>query len=195
MILYATKQTIERLRLPVINSLPPDVAESARMLMARDQDNPLRSWGLKLFYFDRRKCLQCVNFATKFTIFLFDLKVEDANYIGQYIGEYLLDLFADDPEMSRCLLRMIELDRFFIFAPLKDRSIIATLNNTQTDYAFDGDRFWDYIKDGILHTRQINHDVNFNYLFTYKSAGKKDFYHPAEIYRELVVSAYSGSAK
>lgn len=121
--------------------------------------------------------------------------MEDANYIGQYIGEYLLDLFADDPEMKRSLLHMFDLDLFFTFAPLKDRSIIATLNHTQSDYAFDGDRFWDYIHDGILHTRKINHDVNFDYPFTHKSAGKKEFYFPAELFRELVVSAYSGSAK
>lgn len=195
MILYATKQTIDRLKLPVLDSLPPDMADSARMLLARDHAFPLWMWGGKLFYFDGRKCLQCVNFATKFTLFLFDLKVGDANSIGQYISEYLLDLFADDPEMTRCLLRMFQLDQFFTFAPLKDKSIIATLNHTQTDYAFDGDRFWDYIQDGILYTRKINQDVNFNHLFTHKAAGKKDFYYPAEFYREQVVSHFSDSAK
>ena len=33
--------------------------------------------GLKLFYFDRRKCVQAANFASKLTLFLFDIKNEE----------------------------------------------------------------------------------------------------------------------
>ena len=37
----------------------------------------------------------------------------------------------------------------------------------------------------------INRDVNFNYFFTYKAIGMKDYYYPAELFREQVIKAYS----
>jgi len=150
----------------------------------------LREWGIKLFYCDGKKCLQAVNFASKFTLFLFDIKIEDLVNIGSLMVEYMLDLYQDDPEMIKCLHRMFEQDQYIAFAPLKNRSMISTLNLTQSDYAFDGQRFWEYVKNGVLHTREINRDVNFNYFFTYTAIGLKDYYLPAELFRELVVKAY-----
>ncbi len=43
----------------------------------------LLEWGLKLFYFDGMKCVQAVNFASKLTLFLFDIKNEEIGYILQ----------------------------------------------------------------------------------------------------------------
>ena len=50
----------------------------------------------------------------------------------------------------------------------KDKSIISTLNSTQSRFAEDGYRFYEFINDGILHTRDINREVNSNWLFTMK---------------------------
>ena len=192
MILYATKKTIERYKLKMPDELLPETLMLAHAIIKRDTGSMLREWGIKLFYFDGRKCLQAVNFASKFTLFLFDLKMADLENIGTQMAQYMFDLYADDAEMIRCLIRMIKQDQFVAFAPLKNRNIISTLNHTQSDYAFDGVRFWDYIENGILHTREINRDVNFNFLFTYAAVGLKDYYYPAELFRELVVKAYGG---
>lgn len=190
MILYATTQTIQRYKLKMPDELSPKMSELAYAIIERDAGSLLREWGLKLFYFDGRKCLQTVNFASKFTLFLFDIKMRDLENLGALMAQYMLDLYADDPEMTKCLLQMFEQDQFVAFAPLKNRSMIATLNHTQSDYAFDGARFWEYVDNGILHTRKINWDVNFNYAFTHKAVGQKEYYFPAELFREQVVRAY-----
>ena len=193
MILYATTQTIQRYKLKMPDELSPEMSSLALAIIERDAGSMLREWGMKLFYFDGRKCLQAVNFASKFTLFLFDIKVADLENLGSLMAQYMLDLYAEDAEMTKCLIRMFEQDQFVAFAPLKDRNMIATLNHTQSDYAFDGERFWDYIENGTLHTRKINRDINWNYFFTYKAIGMKDYYFPAELFRELVVKEYSGS--
>ena len=193
MILYATTQTIQRYKLKMLNELSPEMPSLALAIIERDAGSMLREWGMKLFYFDGRKCLQAVNFASKFTLFLFDIKVADLENLGLLMAQYILDRNAEDAEMTKCLIRMFEQDQFVAFAPLKNRNMIATLNHTQSDYAFDGERFWDYIENGTLHTRKINRDINWNYFFTYKAIGMKDYYFPAELFRELVVKEYSGS--
>lgn len=193
MILYATTQTIQRYKLKMLNELSPEMYSLAFATIKRDTGSMLREWGIKLFYFDGKKCLQAVNFASKFTLFLFDIKVDDLENLGSLMAQYMLDLYAEDAVMTKCLIRMFEQDQFVAFAPLKDRNMIATLNHTQSDYAFDGERFWDYIENGTLHTRKINQDINWNYFFTYKAIGMKDYYFPAELFRELVVKEYSGS--
>lgn len=193
MILYATTQTIQRYKLKMPDELSPEMSSLALAIIERDAGSMLREWGMKLFYFDDRKCLQAVNFASKFTLFLFDIKVADLENLGLLMAQYILDLYAEDAEMTKCLIRMFEQDQFVAFAPLKNRNMIATLNHTQSDYAFDGERFWDYIENGTLHTRRINRDINFNYFFTYKAIGMKDYYFPAKLFRALVVKKYSGS--
>lgn len=191
MILYATKQTIERYKLQMVDELSPEMSTLAHAVIERDAGSMLREWGIKLFYFDGRKCLQAVNFASKFTLFLFDIKIGDLVNIGPLMVEYMLDLYQDDPEMIKCLHRMFEQDQYIAFAPLKNKSMISTLNLTQSDYAFDGQRFWEYVENGVLHTREINRDVNFNYFFTYKAIRMKDYYYPAELFREQVMKVYS----
>ena len=191
MILYATKQTIERYKLQMVDELSPEMSALAHAVIERDTGSMLREWGIKLFYFDGKKCLQAVNFASKFTLFLFDVKIGDLVNIGPLMVEYMLDLYQDDPEKIKCLHRMFEQDQYIAFAPLKNKSMISTLNLTQTDYTFDGERFWNHIENGVLHTREINRDVNFNYLFTYKAIGMKDYYYPAEVFRKQVMKVYS----
>ncbi len=190
MIFYPTKQTAERLKLAMADAFAGDAAVAACLALARNHDRPLAQWGLKLFYFDGRKCLQCVNFASKLTIFLFDLKVADMPHLPQMLEHYILSLYEGDPAMTRALHAMLKDDQISVCMPLKDRRIIAALNHTQSDYAFDGERFWDYVQGGILHSLKINRDVNFHHLVTHVVAGKKDFYYPGELYRELVLAAY-----
>lgn len=190
MILYATTQTIQRYKLKMLNELSPEMYSLAFATIKRDTGSMLREWGIKLFYFDGKKCLQVVNFASKLTLFLFDIKIGDLANLGSLMAEYILDLYQDDSEMIKCLHQMFEQDQCIAFAPLKNRSMISTLNLTQSDYTFDSQRFWEYVENGILHTRSVNRDINFNYFFTYKAIGMKDYYYPANLFREQVTKTY-----
>lgn len=58
-------------------------------------------WGGKLFYFDRRKCLQVVNFASKLTLVLVDIKVDDLPSVGNLIANYLFDVYSESKEMKK----------------------------------------------------------------------------------------------
>lgn len=188
MILYATQKTVERLKLKMPDELSPEASMLAKAVIARDAGNPQREWGLKLFYLQGRKCLQAVHFASKLTLFLFDIKISELETIGPLMAEYMLDIYANDAEMTRCLHRMFAEDQCVAFAALKNRSIIATLNHMQTDYAWDGERFLDYVENGILHTRKINRDVNFHYPVTYLVDGKKQYEYPAEVFRQQLIA-------
>lgn len=58
-------------------------------------------WGGKLFYFDRRKCLQVVNFASKLTLVLVDIKVDDLPSVGNLIANYLFDVYSESKEIKK----------------------------------------------------------------------------------------------
>ena len=73
MILYATKQTIKELNIPMPNELSTFNNIMANKVIEEQTGDELLEWGLKLFYFDGRKCVQAINFASKLTLFLFDI--------------------------------------------------------------------------------------------------------------------------
>jgi hypothetical protein len=148
-------------------------------------------WGGKLFYFDRRKCIQVTNFASKLTFVLCDIKVADLPDVGNLIAKCMLELYADDRKMVSLLERFFQEHPAAAFSRLTDRSVIATLNHTQTGFLLDGYRLYDYIQDGILHTRRINADMNRDWLFTQKIHGKKDYYFSADRFEELLKARYA----
>ena len=187
MIVYATKQTIERY------SLPDDLQQEGNVVpvfAGRDVGNPLQEWGAKLFYFDRRKCLQVCNFASKFTIFLFDLKKKDIDLIGELLLFYIFELYSNDEEMMPALVELFGLKPAVYFSRLTDRRIIATLNSTQRTFAANGDYFYQFIEDGVLDTMEINRRFNFDYIITDKIDGKTQYFIPKERFRELVLADY-----
>jgi hypothetical protein len=72
-------------------------------VIEKESGDKLLEWGAKLFYFDRRKCIQVVNFASKFTLFLIDIKVIDLENVGDMMAHYLLELYKSDREMTKAL--------------------------------------------------------------------------------------------
>ena len=86
MILYATKQTIKELNIPMPNELSAFNNIMANKVIKDQAGDELLEWGLKLFYFDGRKCVQTVNFASKLTLFLFDIKNEEIRWIANGIA-------------------------------------------------------------------------------------------------------------
>ena len=190
MIIYATKQTFDRYKLKLPKDLTPPLNEVAEAVVEKESGDKLCEWGGKLFYFDHRKCIQIVNFASKFTLFLIDVKMADMENLGDFITHYLFDLYSKDKKMTKALKRMFKEHPMMCFSKLKDRSAISTLNTTQRLYADDGYYFYEYLSEGVLHTKKINYDVNFKYIFTMKVNGKTDYIHAGEKFKEVVMQRY-----
>ncbi|MEF9922908.1 MAG: hypothetical protein RR769_08300 [Anaerovoracaceae bacterium] len=190
MIIYATKQTFERYKLKLPSELSPTSNVIAETVIKNESGNKLLEWGAKLFYFDKRKCIQMVNFASKFTLFLVDVKVADLENVGDMIAFYLLELYKDDKQMTAALKKMFEVNPLTCFAKLTDKSAIATLNTTQRGFADDGYRFYEFIRGGILHTMEINYEMNFKWLFTMKTGEKTEYIYAGEKLREIVLERY-----
>ncbi|KAF0225280.1 MAG: Uncharacterized protein FD133_658 [Erysipelotrichaceae bacterium] len=193
MILYATKQTIDRFRIKMPNEMHP-IPEAASNQIIKDQHgDALLEWGLKLFYFDRRKCIQAMNFASKLTIFLIDVKVDDIENAANSIALYLLDMFKTDKNMVLTLEKFFSQYSLCAYSKLTDRSIISSLNRNQWVFANDGYAFYDYFENGILQTRKINHDVNFKWLVTQTIDGKTEYIYPGERFKALLLERYGRS--
>ena len=162
MILYVTKKTKERLNIPMINELGEPFNLVAQMVYNQEKDNNLLEWGLKIFYMDKKKCLQAMNFASRFTIYIFDIHNQDIKYIGDVIARYLLELYKDDKIMIKCLKKMFDEHQLCIYSNLTNKSIISALNYNETinvDYC---GLFYEYIENSILNTTKINRDVNWD---------------------------------
>ena len=190
MIIYVTKETSDKYKLKLPKDLKPPLDELARAVIEKEAGDRLCEWGGKLFYFDRRKCIQIVNFASKFTLFLVDFKLSDLPNIGDYIAEYIFDIYSEDKEMLSALNRMFEEHQYMCFSKLTDKSIISTLNSTQSRFAEDGYRFYDFISEGILHTKDINRKINSDWLFTMTINKKTDYFYAREKFRALVLEQY-----
>ena len=191
MIIYVTKETFERYKF----KMPEDFSDSisgaiASAVLQRESGDRLLEWGGKLFYFDRRKCLQVVNFASKLTFVLVDIKMDDREYIGNIIANYMLNLYESNIRMTHILELFFKEHPAVCFSRLKDKSAIATLNHTQTNYLLDGCRLGDFIKDGILHTIELNNEINRKWLFTQKIDGKTEYIYPAERFEQLMYERY-----
>lgn len=190
MIIYATKQTFERYKIKLPEELTLPINKIAQTVIEKESGDKLLEWGAKLFYFDRRKCIQVVNFASKFTLFLIDIKVADLENIGDLMAHYLLKLYKNDKEMTKALKKMFEEHFVTCFAKLTNKSVIATLNTTQCRFAEDGYLFYEFIRGGILHSMEINHNVNYKWLFTMKTDEKTEYFYAGEKFRKIVLDRY-----
>lgn len=122
--------------------------------------------------------------------FLIDVKVDALPYVPDYMFNYIFDIYKNDKVMTRCLKKMVDMHPFCTFSNLTDRSIISTLNQTESSFADYGYRFYDYIENGIMQSKKINRDINRNWLFTRKNGKSTEYFYGAERFRELVVSRF-----
>ena len=190
MILYVTKQTIKELNIPMPNELSAFNNIMANKVIEEQAGDELLEWGLKLFYFDGRKCVQAVNFASKLTLFLFDIKNEEIQWIANGIAIYLNELYNKDKNMLNLLEKLYADYPICAFEKLTNKSIISSLNHNQFQYADDGYGFYEYIDKNILNTIKINKDFNWNNLTTKNINGKKEYIYPAEYFRDLLIKRY-----
>ena len=192
MIIYVTKKTAERYGIGLRGHAPSYAKEIADAVIQRETGDALLEWGAKLFYFDRRKCLEVANFASKFTLFLIDIKVNDLVNIGNLMAHYMFDIYKDDSEMIGSLERYFKDNPFFIFSKLTDKGSIAHLNHTLSDFAWDGHRLADYIENNILQSMKFNKYFNTEWPVARTIDGKKEYVFPAETFAVLLKERYRG---
>ncbi len=191
MIIYSTKKTRERYNLTPIEEMAEPLKEFNQAVLDKESGDELLEWGAKLFYIDRKKCLQIVNFASKFTIFLIDIKVDIIADISNFMLVYIEDIYKDDKLMLDCLEKLTKEHPFCTFSKLTNKSIISTLNQTELGFAGYGYRFYNYIENGIMQTKKINRDINRNWLFTKKNGKTIEYFYTADKFRELVVARFN----
>ena len=192
MILYVTKKTKERLNIPMIDELSDISKNYASIVLNNEENTELLKWGIKIFYMDRRKCLQAVNFASKLTIYLFNIHNDNIEYIGDAIANYMYHIYDNDEKMTNLLDRLFDEHPLCVFSNLIDKATISTLNYNERCYV-ETYRFYDYIENNILKTIEINKDVNFDNLLTVKINGKREYIVPGEYFKELLTNYYKGS--
>lgn len=190
MIYYCTKETLERYKLKILKQTSDEIRSICQKVIEIENGNDIYEWGVKLFYFDRRKCLQIVNFATKLTVFVVDVKVDDLVNVPNAVANYIIELYKDDKAISKAIERYFASSPIVVFDKLVDKSIIATLNHTQLEFAEDGYRFYDYIKNNILETRKINKDIA-EWCFTKKINGKTEYFIPKKYFKEVILERFS----
>ena len=100
MILHATNQTIKELNIPMPEELSTFNMTLATNVINEQKNDRLLEWGLKLFFFDNINCIQAMNFASKLTVFIFDLEKEQIAYIADAIAKYLFDIYDNDKKMK-----------------------------------------------------------------------------------------------
>ncbi len=190
MILYFTKQTIERFGIKMPEELSTASGNISKAIIEKEQGDRLLEWGCKLFYFDGAKCLQLVNFESKFTIVMADIKKADIVTVPDLMARYMLMLYKDDAKMSVALKKMFEENHKCSFAKLTDRSAISTLNRTQLTFLEDGYALEEYLKNNVLQTIELNKELNFQWLFTRKIDKKTEYFYSGELFRKLVIKRF-----
>ena len=190
MILYTTKQTIKELEISMPEELSIFNSIMVNKIIKEQTNDNLLEWGLKIFYFDGKKCVQAVNFASRMAIFLFDIKNDEIQWIANGIAIYLNEIYSKDKIMLKLLEKFYKDYPVCAFSRLTNKSIITSLNQNQYKFADDGYRFYDYINNNILNSKQINNDFNWENLTTVTINGKKSFIYPAEYFRKLLIERY-----
>ena len=189
MILYITKKTKDRFNIPLYSELTDELELLERNILVKEQDDIFK-WGVKIFYFDRRKCLQIMNFASKVSIFLIDIKVKDVKEISNMLAHYLKIIYEDDLEVVELLDRYFKETPISFFDTLKDRSVIGSLNHNERYFLEGGYRLYDFIENGTLHTIRLNKQFNFRYIVGKKSNGKTEYIVPGEEFKKMLSQRY-----
>ena len=112
--------------------------------------------------------------------------MDDIVYASNAVAQYIFDIYDGDKMMKRALERYFESSPIVVFDKITDRSIIATLNKTQSDWAEDGCYFYKFIINGILQTKEINRKINRDWIFTRKENGKTEYIRSAEEFEKLI---------
>ncbi len=193
MIIYLTKKTIDRFGVQMPEEMEPPQKELGAAVLGREQGDGLFEWGGKIFYVRRKKCIQFVNFATRFTVYAVDVKKDEIYDMSNYIAWCVFDVYKDDDLMTAALKRMFTDNPISCFSRLTDKSVISALNYNQRAFMWDGERLGRYIEDGVLYLTDANYDANYRWITSMRINGKRDYHYSGERFRDLVMRRYGGS--
>ena len=188
MIYYATKETMQRFKLKPPEEMTSEIAPLAQAVAKRERGNPLYEWGCKLFYFDRRKCLQVMHFESRLAVLLFDIKQAEIVYAADAVAQYVLDAYAGDRVMTAALKAYYASSPLVCFDRLTDRSVIGSMNRLQLEWGFE--RICSYIENGVLMSRRINREINERPV-SRRLNGKEEWFIPLERFEALIRTRFS----
>lgn len=195
MIIYGTKQTMERYGIPQIKVIQDlKQKEKATNIFDAEQGYRMLEWGAKVFYFERRKCLQVCHFASKITFVFLDFKKKEIPALSSLIARCMFALYEDKPDMQKLLNRLWEEHGETCFDKLTDRKVISTMNYFQSAYIEFSGLLYNWIDEaGAIDMIKINKIINEDHIVSEKINGKTDYYFPIKRFEELLKAYYAGS--
>ena len=191
MTIYSTVRAMQLYHLKTPDQLSPSNVALGKSILARDAYDPLHEWCCDVFRFAGKDCLTMVNCVSNLTFFLFNVRKEHMDNIGNILVQHMTDLYAGDVEMGSSMKNMFREDKYAVFTPLRSRSMSAAISHMFNACAKGGNLFYDYIDyNNVLHMRQIDYDINFSHFLTRMENGEKVRYSPGARFREIVTARY-----
>ena len=190
MIIYSTKETIKQFDIKMSQTLPSPKNEAAQAIIDRAGGDDLLKWSAKYFEFDGRKCMQIMNMASMFTLFLMDVGKVELHYIGNMMANYMHDIYKDDAEMLSSIEKMFECHNGICHTALNDTNVLMMMTQIQLKFALNGRRFYDYVENGVLKTSEINNTFNRQWPVRVSVDDKDEEFVPADKFRELMVARF-----
>ena len=188
MIIYATQKTRERLVLQTVNELSLPLRIFAQEVLKEGKGNELLEWGAKMFYFGGKKCVQLVNFASRLTLFIFNVTVNGVLDLGNRIADNIKALYKNKPNVIEKIEKMFEQHPAVCFEKLTNKSMITILNNNLL--AFD-DRFYaSFFPDKKVNPIKMTHFVNFNFPQKVTINGAREYVMSGEYFEELLLKSF-----
>ena len=193
MIIYGTKQTMERYGIPQIKDIQDlKQKEAPTNIYDAEHGDRMLEWGAKVFYFERRKCLQVCHFASKITFVFLDFKKKEIPALYALIARCMFALYEDKPDMQKLLNRLWEEHGGTCFEKLTDRKVISTMNYFQSAYIEFSGLLYDWIEEaGAIDMIKINKIINEDHIVSEKINGKTDYYCPIKKFEELLKEYYA----
>ena len=195
MIIYGTKQTMERYGIPQIKEIQDlKQKEAATNIYDAEHGDRMLEWGAKVFYFERRKCLQVCHFASKITFVFLDFKKKEIPALSSLIARCMFALYEDKPDMQNLLNHFWEEHGGTCFEKLTDRKVISTMNYFQSAYIEFSGLLYNWIEEaGAIDMIKINKIINEDHIVSEKINGKTDYYCPIKKFEELLKEYYANA--
>ncbi len=176
MIIYGTKQTVDRYKI--------DVEE------CNEQVDDLFKFGIKIFYYNGKKCLQVINFATKLTIVLYNVNKADLKHLDEIISVRIFEIFKEDEDFVQLLAKYFTDAIGIQFGKLSNRSMTSSLN--RNEYMFIEDLAVEEFNDidTFFPHYDMNKFINFENLATKIINKKTRYFYPAKEFKQAVIEYY-----
>lgn len=186
---------MERYGIPQITEIQ-DLKQKEKVTDIFDAEHGDRmlEWGTKIFYFERRKCLQVCHFASKITFVFLDFKKKEIPALSSLIARCMFALYEDKPDMQKLLNRLWEEHGETCFDKLTDRKVISTMNYFQSAYIEFSGFLYNWIDEaGAIDMIKINKIINEDHIVSEKINGKTDYYCPIKKFEELLTEYYANA--